>query len=201
MGILTSWHSQYTELWPQEARGTGNQQNLNWLQISCFLMTFERKHGDSFFRTHGSYSCVTAFSREFFIFLTVTPSLSPTDLSLLSPSVPASLLTNALPNLSKSMRGRKSLVQNCIKGRLLCTTLCLLFYASLNTSAVFTAKCCLLVLFLLAKPSIFPASVTLQEKIHIHTFLVFSTEEQSWFPGIRMISSKENICCQPRFDL
>lgn len=164
-------------------------------------MTFERKHGDGFFGTHGSYSCVTAFSREFFAFLTVTPSLSPTDLSLLSPSAPASLLTNALHDLSQPTRGRKSLVQNCIKGHLLCTTLCLLFYASLNTSAVFTANRCLLVLFPLAKTRIFPASVALQEKTHIHTFLAFSTGEQNWFPGIKMTSSKENICCQLRFDL
>lgn len=89
----------------------------------------------------------------------------------------------------------------CIKEHLLCTTLCLLFYASLNTSAVFTANRCLLVLFPLAKTSIFPASVALQEKPHIHTFLAFSTGEQNWFPGIRMTSSKENICCQLRFDL
>lgn len=164
-------------------------------------MTFERKHGDSFFRTQGSYSCVTAFSREFFPFLTVTPSLSPTDLSLLSPSAPASLLTNALHNLAKPMRGRKSLAQNCIKGHLLCTTLCLLFYASLNTSAVFPANRCLLVLFPLAKTSIFPARVALQEKTHIHTFLVLRTGEQNGFPGIGMTSSREKICCQLRFDL
>lgn len=140
-------------------------------------MTFERKHGDGFFRTHGSYSCVTAFSREFLAFLTVAPSLSPPDLSLLSPSAPASLLTKALHELSKPMRGRKGPVQNRIKGHSLCTTLSLLFCAGLNTSAVFTANPCLLLLFPLAKPSIFPASVALQEETHIPTFLAFSTGE------------------------
>lgn len=117
------------------------------------------------------------------------------------PVTPAALLTDALPGPSRSTRGRKSLAQNCRKGRLLCTALFLLFYASLNTSAVFTANRCLLVLFLLAKTSIFPASVALQEKTHIHTFLAFSRGEQSRFPGIRLISSKENIHCQLRFDL
>lgn len=96
---------------------------------------------------------------------------------------------------------KKKLCTGCIKGHLLCTTQCLLFYANLNTSAVFIANCCLLVLFPLAKTIIFPASVSLQEKPHIHTFLAFSTGQENWFPGIRMASSKENICCQLRFDL
>lgn len=157
-------------------------------------MTFERKHGDGFFGTPGSQSCVTASSRELFAVLAVTPSLSPADLALLSPSAAAPLLTNALHGPSKPVRGRRSLVQNCLKGHLLCTTLCLLFFARLNTSAVFPANRCLLVLFPLAKTSIFPASVTLQEKTHIHTFLAVSTGEQNRFPGIRIIFSKDNIC-------
>lgn len=67
-------------------------------------------------------------------------------------------------DLPKTKKRGESLMQRAIKGNLICVTLYLLYYASLNKSAIFTLDHSSLALFPLAKFSIFPTGTALQEK-------------------------------------